>query len=178
MKMPMNLRVYDFTVTPFAEGEIEYIQIKAKNRAYGFTLAAAQASDPNNVWRIKLMRENGRTLNPASPEEWSVPSEYKSPTNTLYHKCDIPLRVYDVEITLFGGAYFTEGACVAGRVHAFAEALMNSTTPDGAVEVVMKRIGDAPGDAATKMLFIDPSMKYGGITVDLSDPVEGLVRKR
>lgn len=167
----MNLRKYEFDVTPFADGEVERISILSPNRAFGFTLAVSQTPDPDNVWRVRLVRENGREIDSGDV----IPRQNHSPGGARFQeKLGIP-RSYAVELEFFGVCTALQGARVVGRVNAFAEAVMESATPDSVIEARLWSIAGDAGSYSEEDLELDGSKKYGGVTVDLDDPVEVLI---
>lgn len=167
----MKLREYEFEVTPFADGEVERIVVMSPNRAFGFTLAASQASDPNNVWRVRLVRDNGYKIDSGDV----IPRQNRSPGGALFERKLGTRRSYAVELEFFGACTALQGARVVGRVNAFAEAVMESTTPESVVEARLWSIAGTAGAYSEEDLELDGSKKYGGVTVDLDAPVEVLI---
>ena len=64
---------------------------------------------------------------------------------------------------------------MVGRANAFTVAVIDSTTPDAIMEARLTYVADIPGGKPTSLYEIDPSRKYGGVTVDLDDPVEVII---
>lgn len=142
----------------------------AQSRALGFSLAASQATDPNNVWRVRLVRDNGCVLDPAAAEGADVPPEYAS--SRSYPLPDgVPLRSYTVYSDLFGGAQARVGVDVSGRANAFTAGIAASNTPDDIREIWLDRIASEIGDSPRSGFYIDENKKYGGVLVDLRDPM-------
>ena len=168
------LREYDFDVTPFAGGEVERVSIMTEYRALGFTLAALQATDPSNVWKVRLVRDNGRELDPYDVEEWRVPAEYKSRNVRPFQELG-ELRTYEVTFTLFGLAEAREFPSVIGRPNVFTVAAIDSSTPDAIMETELTMVSKTSGDNPAGGYMINKDKKYGGVTVDLGDPLGTLV---
>ena len=167
----MRLRNYEFEVTPFAGTEVERIAVMSPNRAFGFTLAVSQAPDPNNVWRVRIVRDNGREIDSGDV----IPRQNRSPGGARFEeKLGIP-RSYAVELEFFGACTTLQGARVVGRVNAFAEAVMESTTPDSVIEARLWSIAGDAGPYSKEDLELDGSKKYGGVTIDIDEPVEVLI---
>ena len=166
-----NKKEYEFHLTPFAGGAVETVRVMAQNRALGFSLAASQAADPNNVWKVRLIRDNGRVLDPDDFRESDVPSEFSSPHSYPLPSDDILLRSYDVYFDLFGGVQAREGVSVSGRINAFTAGVMESDAADAVREVWLDLVARSTGNPVDGGDYIDETKKYGGITVDLHDPV-------
>jgi len=163
----MRLRNYEFDLTLFESGAIERVSIMAPNRAYGFTRAAQQSTDPNNVWKVRLVRENGRELDPYDLREWKVPPAHDSSKMLSTEWRNTP-RTYNVDFVLFGGAEDYEQPSAVGRINAFTEAVLDTTTPDGVMEVALSAVCDE-NDIG---YVTDGNKEYGGVTFDLDDLVE------
>ena len=56
------LRTFDIRVERFAEGGSEVVTVAAVNRAGAWSRAAARVDDPNNIWRMEMLTDNGRRL--------------------------------------------------------------------------------------------------------------------
>lgn len=58
MDVTREIRPLEYEVVPFAGREAETITVLAEHRAIGFSLAAAKAHDPTNVWKVRLLRDH------------------------------------------------------------------------------------------------------------------------
>lgn len=163
-----KLRKYEFALTPFAGGEVERVSVLAECRAFGFTLAALQASDPNNVWKVRLVSDDGRELDPYDVEEWRVPREYSS-SDVKYDERSVPLRAYEVDFELFGGCRSRVGFGVVGRANVFTAAAIYSDTPDAVMDTWITSVGTEMG--GDYLCSIRQEEKYGGVMVDLNDSI-------
>ena len=177
----MKPRPYDFDLTPFADGAVAHVQVHARNRAIAFTLAALQATDPANVWKVALVRDNGRILDPDDVQEsHRVPQEYDSQQTREPMDLDGFLeqhtndsmnlttpRGYDVGLELFGGGGTGFGIRADRRVESFTRAALDSATPDAVYEIELRGVG---ADQPDIIYETDPTQKYGGVTVDLTEP--------
>ena len=143
----------------------------AQNRALGFSLAASQATDPNNVWKVRLVRDNGCVLDPDNAEGADVPRAHASSRSYRMPDDDVPLRWYDVYFDLFGGAQARAAVYVIGRVNVFTAGVAASDTPDEIREVWPDRVAKRQGEDLYGGNYIDGKRNYGGVTVDLRDPV-------
>ncbi len=174
--MPVRKRrSYDFKLVPFAGGAVERVQVAAINRAFAFSMAAACAADPNDLWKVRLVRDGRRNLDPSSMDEWNVPAGHESgPSERLVsERLDWSGRGYGCSIRLFGGAEAVEHFISSGRVNVFTEAAFASSTPDGIMEVELWTVSDVKDEYLSWQ--IDPTLKYGGVTADLDDPVIPLI---
>ena len=171
------MRALDFELTPFAGGVTERVTVMAEHRAFGFSLAAAQAADPNNVWKVRLIRDNGKVLDPDDIDErnWDVPfgsdpQIYTTPDDmlprTALRGCNTALRGYGLWFDLLGRCEATETPSVMGRVNAFTGGVIWSDTPNDVAEIRLYTI-NIDGDYYEE---VDENKKYGGIVVDLDDP--------
>lgn len=84
---------------------------------------------------------------------------------------DVPLRWYDVYFDLFGGAQARAAVYVIGRVNVFTAGVAASDTPDEIREVWPDRVAKRQGEDLYGGNYIDGKRNYGGVTVDLRDPV-------
>ncbi|MDE0447516.1 MAG: hypothetical protein OXH96_12665 [Spirochaetaceae bacterium] len=163
-------RQFDFELTPFGGAPVEHVKVAAINRGFAFSRAVARASDPNNIRKAKLVRDEGRELDPHNPNESRVPLGHESFGSDRY--VDRAGRLYSVDISLFGDAGAIETVDVLGRVNVFTAAAFESTTPDAVVEVRLLMVQDTSGQHAHEF---DPQQRRGGVTIDLHDPVVPLV---
>ena len=167
----MKTRLYDFELIPFAGGAVEHVQVEAVNRGFAFSLAVAQAIDPNNIWKARVVGDGGRALDPDDFDECLVPSGYESVARGRMHNPPgTILRPYHFDVTLFGGVWTSEGTGSCGRVHAFSQTVFDTSTPDQVLEVALEAITELDERGGGPDLFLDPSKKYGGVTFDLNDP--------
>lgn len=143
-----NLREYEYHVTPFAGGAVEQVRVLAQNRGLGFSLAASQATDPNNVWKVRLVRDNGCVLDPDGAEGSDVPREHSSSRSYPAPDGDIPVRRYDVYFDLFGGAQARAGVYVSGRINVFTAGVAASDTPDDIREISLRASMEKTSTAA------------------------------
>ena len=60
--MKSGLRTFEIRVERFAGGGSEVVTVEAVNRASSWSRAAAQVNDPNNIWRMAMLTDNGRRL--------------------------------------------------------------------------------------------------------------------
>ena len=168
--MTTKKRRYDFELAPFAGGPVECVQVMAVNRGFAFSLAVAQAIDPNNIWKARLMRDGGERLDPDNFDARMVPSGYESiARERMQIAPGTTLRLYHFDVTLFGGVWTSEGTGSCGRVHAFTQVVFD-TAPDSVVEVGLRSIVEVDERGGGPDRFLDPSKKYGGVTFDLNDP--------
>ena len=165
-----KMRQYEYYLTPFAGGAVERVMVVADNRALGFSFAASQAADPNNVWKVRLVRDNGRVLDPNDIKEVEVTDQLSS-SYSYPLPDDIPLRSYEVYFDLFGGSQAREGVSVAGRVNAFTAGVAASDNPDAIREVWLYFVARSTGNPVDGGYYIDGNKKYGAVMVDLDDPV-------
>ena len=163
-------RQFDFELTPFGGAPVEYVKVAAINRGFAFSRAVARASDPNNIRKAKLVRDEGRELDPHNPNESRVPPGHESFGSDRY--VDRAGRLYSVDISLFGDAGAIETVDALGRVNVFTAAAFESSTPDSVLEVALALVEDTE---ANRDISFDSSLQYGGVTVDLNDPVVPLV---
>ena len=56
------LRKFGIRVERFAGGGSKVVTVRAVNRASAWSLAAAKVDDPDNIWRMTMLRDNGRRL--------------------------------------------------------------------------------------------------------------------
>ena len=171
-------RSYDFELVPFAGGTVARVQVAAINRAFAFSMAAACAADPNDLWKVRLVSDGGRDLDPSSMDEWNVPAGPESDLSErlVSDRLDWSGRGYGCSIQLFGGAETVEGFFASGRVNVFTAAAFETSTPDGVMGVELWTVDDSEDDYVTnRTLLIDPTLKYGGVTADLDDPVIPLI---
>ena len=56
------LRTFEIRVERFAEGGSEVVTVAAVNRAGAWSRAAARVDDPDNIWRMEMLTDNGRRL--------------------------------------------------------------------------------------------------------------------
>ena len=164
-------RCYDFELVPFAGGTVARVQVAAINRAFAFSMAAACAADPNDLWKVRLVRDGGRDLDPSSMDEWNVPAGHESPRSARY--LDGSARGYGCSVQLFGGGGTVAHFFASGRVNVFTEASFATSTPDGVMEVELWTVSDVEDEYLSWQ--IDPTLKYGGVTADLDDPVIPLI---
>lgn len=168
--MKIKKRLYDFELTPFAGGPVERVQVAAVSRGFAFSLAAAQAIDPNNIWKARLVQDEGRKLDPEDFDEYMVPCGFESVARYRMHgPAGAVLRPYHFGVTLFGGVWTSVGAGSYGRVHAFTAAVFNTSTPDAVMEVGLVAITEEEGGGGPDR-ELDTSRLYGGVTFDLNDP--------
>ena len=161
------MRPFEFELTLFGGGR-EQVQVMASSRAVGFTAAALQAADPNNVWKVRLLRDRGRYL--PEDEDLSDPDvpvvisegEY-SPRG--FGRPIPSWRGYDVYFELFTLAIAREYVRVPGRPNVFSAGAIASEYPDSVMEV---RI-DSIVDNGAFQHEVDGRKMYGGVTVDLKD---------
>ena len=165
----VRMRPFEFDLTPFAGDEMERVRVMAENRALGFSLAASQATDPNNVWKVGLRRDDRRYLNLSEINDTQVPREFAS-SRSYPLPDEVPKRWYSVCFYLFGGVQADEGVYVSGRVNAFTAGVAASDTPDAICEIWLEKVSKEQGDDLGGY-YIDESKKYGGVTVDLEDPM-------
>ena len=169
--MNTKKRRYDFDLTPFAGGPVERVQVVAVNRGFAFSLAVGQASDPNNIWKARLMRDGGERLDPDNLDAGLVPSGYESVARERMQKPPgTILRLYHFDVKLFGGVGTAQGSGSCGRVHAFTAVVFDTGAPDAIFEVTLAGIAEATEDGGGPDRSFDPSKKYGGVTFDLNDP--------
>ena len=110
-------RQFDFELTPFGGAPVEHVKVAAINRGFAFSRAVAHASDPNNIRKAKLVRDEGRELDPHNPNESRVPPGHESFGSDRY--VDRTGRLYSVDISLFGDAGAIETVDALGRVRGF-----------------------------------------------------------
>lgn len=159
-------RKYELLVAPFACGEIEHLRVYAQNRGSAFTLAAIQASDSQNVWKITLVRDNGRLLDPMDVEEHNrVPAGWTTPLSLSEDFGGAKWWMYDLGFELFGGVEADEGAPAIDRADAFTGGVINSTTPDDIRCIWLRSVCNE----MDRVFEFDPRRKYGGVTFDLVD---------
>ena len=165
MDVTREVRPLEYEVVPFAGREAETITVLAEHRAIGFSLAAAKVHDPADVWKVRLLRDNGRFLDPNDPES--------SQNIPLLHDPEVYLnleisenqiykfRSYELYFDMFGNCEAREGVTVAGRWNAFTAAVLASDMVGNAVYEVWHSSIDAND--------VDPAVEYGGVYVDLND---------
>ena len=163
-------REFGFALTPFGGGPVEHVTARSINRGFAFSCAVSRAKDPNNIWKARLLRDEGRDLDPHDVEEYRVPPGREAFGSDRY--VDRLGRIYSVSITLFGDAGSVETVDALGRINVFTEAAFESTTPDAVVEVRLLMVQDTSGQHAHEF---DPQQRRGGVTIDLHDPVVPLV---
>ena len=56
------LRKFRIRVERFAGGGSKVVTVRAVNRASAWSLAAAKVDDPDDIWRMTMLRDNGRRL--------------------------------------------------------------------------------------------------------------------
>ena len=56
------LRTFEIRVDRFAGAGSEVVTVEAVNRASAWSKAAALVDDPNNIWRMEMLADNGRRL--------------------------------------------------------------------------------------------------------------------
>ena len=169
-------RCFDFELVPFAGGTVERVRVATINRAFAFSMAAARAVDPNDLWKVRLVRDGGRDLDPSSMDEWNVPAGHESTRSARLvseRLGDWSGRGYSCSIALFGGGEAGETFLSSGRVNVFTEAAFASSTPDGVMEVELWTVSDVEDEYLSWQ--IDPTLKYGGVTADLNDPLIPLI---
>ena len=163
-------RPLEFELIPFAGGDIERVTVMAENRAIGFSRAASQSADPNSVWKVRIVRDNGRYLDRNDTDAHQLPLEHCTPS-IRWHPDYMPYRAYIVYFDLFGRVQADEGAGVSGRINVFTAGAMLSDTPDNIWQVWLYAVASKPGDKFD-FYFIDENKRYGGVTVDLTDPLD------
>ena len=157
-------RRYELFVAPFAGGEIEHLRVYAQNRGSAFTLAAIQASDAQNVWKITLVRDNGRVLDPMDVEEHNrVHSGWTTPLSQSEDFGGAKWWMYDLGFELFGGVEADEAAAAIDRAHAFTGGVIASTTPDDVRCIWLRSVCNE----MDRVFEFDPRRIYGGVTFDL-----------
>ena len=160
-------RPFQFELTLFGSGR-EQVQVMASSRAVGFTAAALQAADPNNVWKVRLLRDSGRYLPEAEdlsdPDVPVVISEGEySPRG--FGRTIPSWRGYSVYFELFTLGADDEYVCVPGRPNVFSAGAIASRYPDRVMEVSIYLIVDDGGFEHE----VDGRKMYGGVTVDMKD---------
>ena len=173
--MTLKKRLYDFELTPFAGGSVECVQVAAVNRGFAFSGAVAQAIDPNNIWRARLVRDGGRKLDPDNFYEYRVAPGHESVARGRMHNpAGTVLRLYHFDVTLFGGVWTPGRGVSCGRVHAFTSAVFDTSTPDQVLEVALSAVTEVEEGGGRPDRYLDrdldPTRKYGGVTFDLNDP--------
>ena len=122
-----------------------------------------EAPDPNNIWRVKLVREEGREVD----LDRKIPRRWSSRNARLI---DVgPFRQYGMRFMLSGGVSADVTANVSGRASAFTAGVILSEMPDALSEIWITDIGTEVGGC--QPVYVDPAVTYGGFAADLHDPV-------
>lgn len=168
-------RSLEYEVVPFAGGPVERVEVMAEHRALGFSLAAAKARDPNDVWKVRILRDNGVFLDPEDVDaSQNIPLEHDPIIRHRFAFAGIEYRNYVVAFDLFGHCEADEGIGASGRWNSFAAAALASDAVGGndVLELWIYVIGEQE---------VDVTKKYGGITIDLHDkplwPWEAMPRR-
>ena len=179
------MRAFEFELTYFG-GDRQLVQVMGRSRAHGFAGAPLEAADPNNVWKVRVVRDSGLYLVPELGErrkKWDnphphipvfvvpatetvVPNGEFSPTG--YFAGD-HVRAYNMEWIFFNRTLGGELPAVSGRPNAFAACAMDTIYPDNVREVSIASVCDRDYDNTPHE--VDPDKEYGGVTLDLKDPV-------
>ena len=172
------MRAFEFELTMFG-GDRELVQVMGKSRAAGFAGAPLKAGDPNNVWKVRVVRDSGLYLVPErEKEEWNNPhipffvvpdTEVVVPNGELsplgYGASDRQ-RDYRMEWTFFNGVCDAEIVGVSERPNAFVACAIDTEYPDSVMQVILFGVLD---DRAIP-IEVDIGKKYGAVTFDLKDP--------
>ena len=177
------MRPLEYDLTPFV-GPVERVRVMALNRAYGFTLAALQASDPNNIWKVRLVKDVDHYLDRKNVEDRIVQDGYQSSfTSGAQYDRSAVGRAYNADFTLFGLAGSGGSIVGVGRANVFtATAIEVDPSPDNVVEVRINMVsnlrlldsGEEYYDYGDEwdLQYFKQNRKYGGVTIDLKDEVE------
>ena len=164
-----KMRQYELDVTPFAGGVVERVQVWAENRGRAFSLAVQQAINPLNVWAVRLVSDGDQIIDPEDRECRRVEDGYDTPIRDVGVGMSTH-RAYDVGIELFGGVWTSVAVGARGRVNAFTEAVIGSTTPDSVWRTKLRAVGEGIEDCITgEYQSIDSNKEYGGVIFDLED---------
>ncbi|MDE0025098.1 MAG: hypothetical protein OXP69_11870 [Spirochaetaceae bacterium] len=156
--------MYEFEVTTFGTPQhTSSVTVGAVCRAFGFTLAVLDAPVPNNIWKVKLVREEGREVD----LERSVPRGWSSRNARLIEPGRF--RQYGMQFMLSGGVSANVTANVSGRASAFTAGVILSEMPDALSEIWITDIGTEM--SGCQPFYVDPAVTYGGFAADLHDPV-------
>ena len=168
-------RPLEYELVPFAGGPVERVVVMAEHRALGFSLAAAEARDPNDIWKVRILRDNGVFLDPEDVDaSQNIPLEHDPVIREKFGFDPIEYRDYVVQFDLFGHCEADEGVSAVGRWTSFTAAALASEAVGGndVLELWIYVIGEQE---------VDVTKKYGGITVDLHDepiwPWEAMPRR-
>lgn len=166
------LRTYVFEVTTF-EGESEHITAEAECRALGFSAAARKATDPCNVCKVKLLRDNGSEI--VYVHYTKPPLPIIDPRNRSELARDHSKetdRYYDSTVTMHTLAEASIAASVTGRPNVFSYAAINSQESshgDGVLEICLSSI--MLDEESGLLTYFEMGKKYGGITDDIHDEI-------
>ena len=178
------MREFEFELTFFG-GDRQLVQVVGRSRAHGFAGAPLKAADPNNVWKVRVVRDSGLYLvsefgkhrkkwddpHPHIPvfvvpaTESVVPNGEFSPTG---YSAGDHVRTYHMDWVFFNGALDMEMPDVSGRPNAFAACAMDTQYPDSVMEVSITSVCER--DYNNTPHEVDVGKEYGGVTLDLKDP--------
>ena len=179
------MRPLEYDLIPF-EGPVERVKVMALNRAYGFTLAALQGTDPNNVWKVRLVKDVDRYLDPKDPDGRILQDGYQmSFTSGAQYDRSAIGRIYSARFMLFGLAGSSMSVGGVGRASVFtATAIEVDPTPDDVVEVWINMVSNVRipesgfgeeyydyGETSDQQ-YVRRNLKYGGVTIDLQDELD------
>ena len=141
------LRTFEIRVDRFAGAGSEAVTVEAVNRACAWSIAAAQVDDPNNIWRMEMLTDNGRRLRVGldlpngepdfyggvpvdeAVEQAHAPRVFAEPwTPGDVRGIDQDARLYRFGFQMFTGVHADAGAYARNRteawsIAAFAEAV-------------------------------------------------------
>ena len=172
------MQTYELIVQPFGSDQSKHVAVYAENRGRAFTAAALHHDDPDNVFKITLMREGERVLrggdasaciaSSATPvvcddeEEWL----YRIPSPDEVGRGS----VYTVRMTTFDGTSVTAPVAAPRRPDAFTAAVVHSRTPD-AIQMAWLACIDVVQEGRGRSVSFKDNLQYGGVVSDLAGSV-------
>ena len=169
---------YTFDLRMFDSDQLKRVIVYAENRARAFSLAALQAKSACNVMQVTLIADNGVRVGPndLNAAAISSPSPSYPVRRTFFPKG----RIYYVDL-IFGRPSGSEpgetsSCCTAiifGRPLAFADAIIDSGSPDHVWQATMSGVSEKwvqeRGADEGDYIDFEEGKKYGGVTDDLHD---------